>query len=126
MNLVLYVKKKKKNIWISGKEKKLKVLNQKEMSKAENSSLALSSEEADHLIKSTKQQKSNGANFCPQHPIKSYRDSLTQLSPEWENHMQQNMHIHDDDAGSDLNEYLDDLYPIILLSNEEKQCTRAP
>lgn len=40
--------------------------------------------------------------------------------------MLQNMHIHDDDAGSDLNEYLDDLYPIILLSNEEKQCTRAP
>nr|POE95164.1 hypothetical protein CFP56_25281 [Quercus suber] len=36
------------------------------------------------------------------------------------------MHIHDNDAGSDLDEDLDDPYPTILLSNEEKQCARAP
>nr|POF05393.1 hypothetical protein CFP56_46478 [Quercus suber] len=96
------------------------------MSEVENSSLALSSEETDHLIRSTKKQKSNDANFFPQRTVKSYKDSLTQLSSEWENHLLQNMHIHNDNVGSDLNEDPDDPYPTILLSSEEKQRTRAP
>ncbi|KAK9999881.1 hypothetical protein SO802_019484 [Lithocarpus litseifolius] len=40
--------------------------------------------------------------------------------------MLQNMHLDDDDANYNLDEDLNDSYPVILLSSEEKQSTRAP
>ena len=46
----------------------------------ENAPSTHSSEEMDHLVRNTKKQKSTSADFCPQQPIKSYRDSLTYLS----------------------------------------------
>ena len=40
--------------------------------------------------------------------------------------MLQNLHLQDEDEGSDIDEDPDDNFPAILLSSEEKQRTRAP
>ena len=39
--------------------------------------------------------------------------------------MLQNMHLNDNDAGSDLDEDPEDPYAVILLSSEGKKCIRA-
>ena len=49
---------------------------------AENAPSTRSSEEMDHLVRSTKKQKSTSVDFFPQRPIKLYRDFLTHFSPD--------------------------------------------
>ena len=88
-----------------------------------DSSPTHSTEEADHFVRSTKKRKSN-TSFYPQRPIKSYRDSLTHLSLDWENHMLQNLHLQDEDTGSNLDEDPDDTFPVILLSSEDININR--
>lgn len=65
--------------------------------------VALSTEETDHLVRSTKKQKAASKPFSPQRPILSYKDSVLRL--ELDNN---------------------DPYPTILLSREEKLWTRSP
>ncbi|KAK9983794.1 hypothetical protein SO802_033319 [Lithocarpus litseifolius] len=80
----------------------------------ENPSLAFSSEETDHLVRSTKKQKSIATYSYPQQPLKLYRDSFTHLSSSWESCMLHNMHRNDEDAGSDLDEDPEDPFLVDL------------
>lgn len=87
---------------------------------------ALSSEESDLLIRSMKKQKASSHSFCPERPLRSYKDSLIQPTRDWEDHSIQNLRITDTDINSDQDDDSDDSCPLIMLSKEDKQRIRAP
>nr|POE50279.1 hypothetical protein CFP56_48621 [Quercus suber] len=77
----------------------------------EETNAAISSEESDLLVRSTKEQKASSADFHPQRPIRSYKDSLFQPHSDWEDHSLQNLRITDTDADSDQDDGMDDVLP---------------
>lgn len=88
--------------------------------------VALSTEETDHLVRSTKKQKASSKPFSPRRPILSYKDSVLRPSFDWEDSPAQNLPFNDEDAHSDIELDNNDPYPTILLSREEKIRTRTP
>lgn len=81
---------------------------------------AISSEEADLLTRSTKKQKASALDFCPQRPLRSYKDSLTKPVNDWDDHLLHNLRISEEDIDSDQDDNSDNASPQILLSREDK------
>ena len=82
--------------------------------------VALSTEETDHLVRSTKKQKATSKPFSPQIPILSYKDSILCPSSDWEDLSAQNLPFDDEDTHSDIELDNDNPFPTILLSQEEE------
>ena len=82
--------------------------------------VALSIEETDHLIRSTKKQKATSKPFSPQIPILSCKDSVLRPSSDWEDLSAQNLPFNNEDTHSDIELDNDNPFPTILLSQEEE------
>ena len=82
--------------------------------------VALSTEETDHLVRSTKKQKATSKPFSPQIPILSYKDSVLRPSSDWEDLSAQNLPSDDEDTHSGIKLDNDNPFPTILLSQEEE------
>nr|POF25136.1 hypothetical protein CFP56_66039 [Quercus suber] len=91
-----------------------------------NKETSLFAEEADHLVRITKKHKATSQSFTPQRPTISYKDLVLRPSLDWEDHIAHGLPINDEDPHSNIELDSDDSFPTILLSKEEKQCTRAP
>lgn len=48
-----------------------------------------------------KKQKASSQTFCPERPLRSYKDFLIQPTRDWEDHSLQNLRIRDTDIDSD-------------------------
>jgi hypothetical protein len=84
-----------------------------------------SQEELDLMERSTKKQKGEGT-FLPQRSLRSYKDSLVSPSNNWENHADFNMDNPFEEEDSDGECDIDEKYPTISLSKEEKMRIQAP
>ena len=82
--------------------------------------VALSTEETDHLVRSTKKQKATSKPFSPQIPILSYKDSVLCPSSDWEDLSAQNLPFDDEDTHSDIELDNDNPFPTILLSPKKR------
>ncbi|GMY19252.1 hypothetical protein FCV25MIE_14491 [Fagus crenata] len=84
-----------------------------------------SQEELDLMERSTKKQKGEGT-FLPQRSLRSYKDSLVSPSNNWETHADFNMDNPLEEEDSDGECDIDDKYPTISLSKEEKLPSTCP
>ncbi|GMY19177.1 hypothetical protein FCV25MIE_14416 [Fagus crenata] len=85
-----------------------------------------SSEELDQVERSNKKPKGDSASFLPQRQIRSYKDSLVCPEGIWEHQDSIFTSIDMETVVSDDEVEIDDQYPTILLSKEEKLRIQAP